>query len=210
MTDTLILNADATPLRWMPLSTKPWQDAVKIHFEGRVSIIEAYDTWVIRSPSVAMRVPAVAMVRDYVRPDYRVRLTKYTIKLRDDFTCQYCGQRFEAADLTIDHVVPVCLGGPTAWTNCVAACTPCNQTKAHRTGVRPRRQPARPSFGRMLELRRGHPLEIGHPSWLPYLGWPEHLAIHRPPPPAGAWQKSGFSPVFFPSVNFDPADRPSL
>lgn len=179
MTDTLVLNADATPLRWMPISTKTWMEAVKIYYEDRVVIVEEYEDWVIRSPSVAMKVPAVIMVRDYVRPDYRVRLTKYNIKVRDNFTCQYCGKWFDPADLTIDHVVPQYHGGRSVWSNCVAACGLCNRRKAHFLDMLPLAKPVRPTFGLMLERRRQQPVTVSHPSWLPYLGWPEHLVTQR-------------------------------
>ena len=179
MTDTLVLNADATPLRWMPLSTKTWMEAVKNYYEDRVVIVEEYDDWEIHSPSVTLRVPAVIMVREYVRPDYRVRLTKYNVKVRDNFTCQYCGKAFDPADLTIDHVVPQYHGGRSVWSNCVAACGTCNRRKAHFLDMLPLTKPVRPSFGQMLERRKSQPVQISHPSWLPYIGWADHLVTQR-------------------------------
>ena len=65
------------------------------------------------------------------RPRPRVRLTKREILRRDDFTCQYCGQR--TSQLTIDHIIPRRLGGMHTWTNLVAACPPCNHRKGGRT-----------------------------------------------------------------------------
>jgi 5-methylcytosine-specific restriction endonuclease McrA len=48
---------------------------------------------------------------------------------RDDWTCRYCGK--EATE--VDHVAPRARGGPTAPSNLVAACRPCNKTKGIRT-----------------------------------------------------------------------------
>jgi hypothetical protein len=43
---------------------------------------------------------------------------------------RYCGcQR----DLTLDHVVPVSLGGVNSWTNLVTACMACNQRKGNKS-----------------------------------------------------------------------------
>jgi 5-methylcytosine-specific restriction endonuclease McrA len=60
---------------------------------------------------------------------------------RDDFTCAYCGRRYAARDLTVDHVIPASQGGAATWGNTVAACVRCNpaawgargQRKADRT-----------------------------------------------------------------------------
>ncbi len=46
---------------------------------------------------------------------------------RDDYTCQYCGDRGNR--LECDHVVPVSRGGPNHLDNLVAACRQCNRSK---------------------------------------------------------------------------------
>lgn len=48
---------------------------------------------------------------------------------RDSSTCRYCG----APASTIDHVIPICQGGPHAEANLVAACKACNSRKSGRT-----------------------------------------------------------------------------
>lgn len=50
---------------------------------------------------------------------------------RDDYTCQYCGER--GVRLECDHVIPVSLGGETCHENLVTACFPCNRSKRNRT-----------------------------------------------------------------------------
>lgn len=57
---------------------------------------------------------------------------RFGILRRDEYTCRYC----HATDvrLTVDHVVPVALGGTDDPTNLVAACADCN---AGKTSVRP-------------------------------------------------------------------------
>jgi hypothetical protein len=48
---------------------------------------------------------------------------------RDEHTCQFCGNQFGSAELTIDHLVPLALGGLDEMTNYVTACGPCNAKK---------------------------------------------------------------------------------
>jgi 5-methylcytosine-specific restriction endonuclease McrA len=105
------------------------------------------------------------------RPRQHVRLTKREILRRDDYTCQYCGQR--ASYLTIDHVIPRRLGGRHTWENLVAACSSCNHRKGGRTieqvQMRLLHQPKEPPasatyiFGRHLKNNQ---------EWLPFVeGW---------------------------------------
>ena len=51
---------------------------------------------------------------------------------RDDYRCVYCGERFAADDLTIDHVQPRVRGGDHSGGNLVTACRACNTLKGHR------------------------------------------------------------------------------
>jgi 5-methylcytosine-specific restriction endonuclease McrA len=46
---------------------------------------------------------------------------------RDDYTCQYCGDR--GVRLEADHIVPVSRGGQTVLENLATACLPCNRAK---------------------------------------------------------------------------------
>ena len=43
--------------------------------------------------------------------------------------CHYCGKKVGAAELTMDHVVPVARGGTSTKGNVVPACPACNKTK---------------------------------------------------------------------------------
>ena len=48
---------------------------------------------------------------------------------RDEYQCVYCGERFEPADLTVDHVQPKMRGGDRSGGNLVTACSACNARK---------------------------------------------------------------------------------
>ena len=43
--------------------------------------------------------------------------------------CHYCGGTFKAAELSMDHLVPVSRGGRSTRGNCVPACKECNNLK---------------------------------------------------------------------------------
>ncbi len=45
--------------------------------------------------------------------------------------CHWCGGAFPAAELTMDHVVPLSRGGKSVKGNVVPACKACNTAKKH-------------------------------------------------------------------------------
>ena len=47
--------------------------------------------------------------------------------------CHYCGGRFDPADLTLDHIVPIARGGKSTKGNVVPSCKQCNSTKKYYT-----------------------------------------------------------------------------
>ncbi len=51
---------------------------------------------------------------------------------RDGYRCVYCGERFPAEELTLDHVQPRVRGGDRSEGNLVTACMGCNTLKGHR------------------------------------------------------------------------------
>ena len=55
---------------------------------------------------------------------------RYEIPRRDNHTCRCCGESAPDVKLTVDHVVPVSLGGSDDPTNLVAACPDCNAGKS--------------------------------------------------------------------------------
>ncbi|MGJ4789522.1 HNH endonuclease [Leptospira koniambonensis] len=50
---------------------------------------------------------------------------------RDNYTCAYCKKQFTIDILTIDHVIPLSLGGLDEITNYVTACKGCNYDKSN-------------------------------------------------------------------------------
>lgn len=54
---------------------------------------------------------------------------RYEVLRRDNHACKYCGATAPEAVLTVDHVIPVSLGGTDDPTNLVTACNDCNVGK---------------------------------------------------------------------------------
>lgn len=54
---------------------------------------------------------------------------RFEVLRRDKHTCKYCGASAPEVKLTVDHVVPVSLGGADTPENLVAACADCNAGK---------------------------------------------------------------------------------
>ena len=49
---------------------------------------------------------------------------------RDKFQCMYCGRKMGEVQLTVDHFVPLELGGENKPSNYISACRKCNKRKA--------------------------------------------------------------------------------
>lgn len=58
------------------------------------------------------------------------RRLRFEILRRDGHTCRYCGASAPDVKLTVDHVIPVALGGGDEPNNLVTACKPCNDGKS--------------------------------------------------------------------------------
>jgi HNH endonuclease len=58
------------------------------------------------------------------------RRLRYEVLRRDAYACRYCGRRAPEVPLTVDHVLPIALGGGDEPKNLVAACTECNAGKS--------------------------------------------------------------------------------
>lgn len=111
--------------------------------------IRHYDLTVMtnRGP---IRAPQVIVAPNYDKSCRIVapRASRRGILERDNYTCQYCGNRFPEKQLNLDHVFPESRGGKSNWQNLVCSCLTCNSLKADRTpqeaGMRLLRQPFAP------------------------------------------------------------------
>lgn len=118
-----------------------------------------------------IRLPRVIALAHFDRvPRRHLRFSRANVLTRDDFTCQYCGERRPKSDLNLDHVIPRALGGRSTWENVVASCVDCNRRKGGRTpgqaGLRLRRRPQRPHWTPLANLV--HP-SARHSEWRAFL-----------------------------------------
>jgi len=181
MADTLILNADYNPLSIIPISSITWKDAVKIMYLGHANVIEWYDRWEVHSPSTTLRVPSVMISETYIKKKHHVKFSRANLLLRDNFTCQYCGDKLGMQDLTIDHVIPRVRGGVTSWTNVTSSCYTCNTIKGHKSHMKPRTKPVKPDYYQLLENARKTKITVPDAKWLPYLAWdPDFIRVASP------------------------------
>jgi 5-methylcytosine-specific restriction endonuclease McrA len=148
---TLVLNADS-----MPIHVTNWTNAITLIIKDKASQIDFYKNDCLRDGhGREYPIPSVIMLTHYVRRNYRrAPFSKMNVLARDKFTCQYCGEEFKTAELTLDHVVPRSKwkghGSPTIWTNIVTACLRCNSKKADQPcndcGMFPINHPTQPGY----------------------------------------------------------------
>ena len=118
-------------------------------YTGRASVVVTYPNDIF---------PAVIVLKNYVRRQFGTyTCNRKNVVWRDKNTCQYCGNRFKFADLTMDHVIPKSRGGDKTWTNIVACCRRCNNVKGNKTPTEAKmpliKQPQVPTWDTKVLLR---------------------------------------------------------
>ncbi|PXF47713.1 hypothetical protein BWQ96_02395 [Gracilariopsis chorda] len=180
----LVLNADFSPLSYMPLSLWPWQEVVKAVFLERVTVVATYDVGV-RSPSMVFPLPSVVSLKQYQPMGRRSpAFSRFNVFLRDMFSCQYCGRRFATQELTYDHVIPRCKGGKTNWQNVVTACVSCNHRKgrlllSEMAELRLRTAPRQPTNFELQANAKRFPPRYLHHTWRDYVYWSHGMRIEH-------------------------------
>lgn len=164
-------------LGYAPVKVIPWQRAIQLMFLGKAEVIEEYDQEV-RSTSIVIKIPAVVrLLRAFKRHKKPVKFSRVNIYARDNYRCQYCGEKKPIGELTYDHVVPRAQGGKTTWTNIVSCCQECNAHKANRTPAQARmklrKEPTQPMGvpSLVVEVSR----ESVPAAWRDYLYWTGEL-----------------------------------
>jgi 5-methylcytosine-specific restriction endonuclease McrA len=137
----LVLNADFTPLdiiSWKRALT--WYIKYENDDAKGIEIIDFYkDDYIQGVNNKKFPIPAVVKTVKYFRMNHqKVNFSRKNLFIRDNYTCQYCGDTKDINDLTYDHVIPKSLFkkisvSPTTWTNIVTSCASCNRKKGNRT-----------------------------------------------------------------------------
>jgi len=174
----LVLNANFLPISYLPLSIWHWQDSLRAVLSNKAIALHYYDI-AIRSVSLNVQIPSVIVLKRFQKvPDAMPAMTRRNIYLRDEFRCQYCGERFPPSALSLDHVHPRSKGGKLTWTNTVCSCHACNHKKGSnlpqelpKLGMRLRSIPRTPShYELQYKAKLFRKTGAGtHPSWETYL-----------------------------------------
>jgi 5-methylcytosine-specific restriction endonuclease McrA len=187
MTHTLILNKNWTPVN----VTSVERSLVLMCRESAKALCpDTYemfpiDRWITRSVDRAKELPIANFFRTTRYPVERpeivilsvyggipfteVNFTRRNLYKRDNYTCQYCAAACTPRELTIDHVLPRCLGGKSTWKNCVTSCLACNTKKADtplaRCGMKLLKEPRVPKWQPIAGM-----IPQEHPeSWLKFI-----------------------------------------
>jgi len=166
---TLVLNADASPVSFLPLSTICWEEAIRYLVTEKAVVLEWYDDWIVHSEKWETRVPAVVMLKEFQKKKTSVRFSKQNVFLRDGYVCQYCGDDVSRKTATLDHVLPTSHGGKTTFENTVCACADCNASKGNNKKIVPKSKPFKPTYFQLADKRKKMHWEYQHPSWANYL-----------------------------------------
>jgi 5-methylcytosine-specific restriction endonuclease McrA len=160
---TLVLNQSWQPVHVTTVARSLillWNNAARVVDPEEFQAL-TWDDWVKRAPTAGkpcirsarlkLPVPEVIALCAFDRlPSTSITFSRRNVAKRDHYTCQYCGAQPGAEAITIDHVKPRSQGGTSTWTNCVAACEPCNAKKGDRmpehAGMKLRRKPVRPEW----------------------------------------------------------------
>ena len=170
MPDVLLINADGHPVNMLPLSAVSWKEAIMYMYHDKCDVLEWYDDWVVHSAKWETRVPAVIMLKDFLKRSTNPRFSKTNVYLRDVYHCQYCNERVTNKTATMDHVIPLSKGGKTRWDNIITACAPCNSKKANQTYMKPFYKPYQPGYYELVRKRKQLPFDLKHESWARWMG----------------------------------------
>lgn len=147
MGQTLILNASAEPLSFIPV-----RRAVILVLKEKAEIIEEHVEKRFRSANRELPYPLVIRLVHYVHIPRRFRtvVTNSILFARDQYTCQYCGRHKRELrrreHLTREHVKPLSRGGYDVWENVVTACSACNHKKGNKLPYEARMYPRSTPF----------------------------------------------------------------
>ncbi len=179
----LVLNSG-----WAVVHMAPVRRAISLVYRGLAEVVNPddfgtydFEMWkglscgddngCIRTVNFKLRVPEIIRLSFFNgRKLRKIRFTRRNIFERDNYSCQYCGERLPARDLTLDHVVPRSRGGRSTWQNLVVACNRCNDRKASRlpreTDMSLLRTPRKPRGAAYLSMCSE---SARRPSWKRFL-----------------------------------------
>lgn len=154
MSKVLLLNNE-----YEPIHITSWKRAIVLLIKGKAECIEKMEQIEDFIKIDDSYIPkTIKLTYDVAVPELELPFSRENIYFRDDYTCQYCGRKFPASELTLDHVFPKSRLGPDIWENIATCCKECNQKKADRTPKEAKmkllKRPSRPDDYFLFELSK--------------------------------------------------------
>ena len=127
-----IINKNSWTLKldaaWKPIAIIDIYKAFGMCYSGRAIKIKEYKT------PLVITFPAVIVLKKYIRKrPFSLSCNRRNVFWRDQYICQYCENKFNFGDLTMDHVISKAQGGIKCWENIVTCCKWCNEKKGSKT-----------------------------------------------------------------------------
>lgn len=180
---------------WQPVNICSARRAVSLLFLGHAQVVATdgdnsfsthdIQSWMsstrtgrdmdlIRSISASFGIPEIIVLSLFDRlPKKEIKFTRQNVFERDEYTCQYCGNEFDARELNLDHVIPREKGGRNSWDNIVTSCIRCNTRKANKlpqqANMFPFKEPKAPRWRPFMCLAEKAARRKAYPSWRYFL-----------------------------------------
>jgi 5-methylcytosine-specific restriction endonuclease McrA len=167
----LLLNADYTPLKLIDYRRAIIWSLKTINENISIEILSYHnDHSILGADNKKYFIPSLAKTKHYFNIYSRkIKFSRKNLFIRDDFTCQYCGNKFPINQLTYDHVIPKSKYKKynrqivTNWNNIVTSCAKCNKKKKDRTpheaGMILLSEPRQPTYShKFLPIHQDNPI----------------------------------------------------
>jgi len=154
MNRVLLLNSQDEPIH-----ITSWKRAVVLLIKGKAECIEKIEKIEDFIKIDETYIPkTIKLTYEMAVPKLELPFSRENIFARDNCTCQYCGKKLPANELTLDHVFPKSRFGADIWENIATCCKECNQKKADRTPKEAKmkmlKRPCRPNDYMLFELSK--------------------------------------------------------
>lgn len=159
----LLLNADFSVL--VPITIKR---AINLYSVGKVQFLKTKGDKVFHPSMDIVGMPVVAILNSFTRVPHReIPITRRNVLLRDNYICQYTGEKLTEKSASIDHVIPKSFkeSPGNTWGNLVSCTKNINNYKADKmpdaVGLKLIRPPYKPTWQELIIKHR--------PEWVEFM-----------------------------------------